>query len=142
MSRVKRTIVIAAAVFLAPILIVNLVLRASSEWQTIGQTQNGDVVAISSLRILKNNVRVALVRVQYKTPRQLPEGPSFVELRARVHFNCATGAATPSTEWFYTRDRGGRLVVTRKTKHDSQFGQHAEGGFAELLSKSVCSQSK
>jgi hypothetical protein len=125
---------------LAPLAIVSLALRATSEWQTIGQTQNGDTVAISSVRMLKNNLRVALVRIDYRNPSQLPHGQSFVELRARVHFNCATGAATPTTEWFYARDRGGRLVVTRKTKHDSEFGQSAEGGFGELLSKNVCGQ--
>jgi hypothetical protein len=142
MSGLKRTILVTAAVMLAPLAIVSLALRATSEWQTIGQTQNGDTVAISSVRVLKNNLRVALVRVDYKNPSQLSQGQSFVELRARVHFNCATGTATPTTEWFYTRDRGGRLVVTRKTKRDTGFGQSAEGGFAELVSKNVCSQAK
>jgi hypothetical protein len=139
MSGLKRTIVIAAVVVLAPLTVVSLALRATSEWQAIGQTQNGDTVAISSVRVLKKNLRVALVRVDYKHPAQFAQGPPFLELRARVHFNCATGAEIPTTEWFYTRDRGGRFVVTRKAKHDSQFGQAAEGGFAGLLSKSVCS---
>jgi hypothetical protein len=127
---------------LAPLAIVSLALRATSEWQTIGQTRNGDTVAISSVRVLKNNLRVALVRIDYKSPAQVSPGQSFVQLRARVHFNCATGAEIPTTEWFYTRDRGGRLVVTRKTKHDSEFGQSAEGGFAELVSHYVCSQAR
>lgn len=127
---------------LAPLAIVSLALRATSEWQTIGQTQNGDTVAISSVRVLKNNLRVALVRIDYKNPAQFRQGPPFVELRARVHFNCATGAAIPTTEWFYTRDHGGRLVVTRKTKHDSEFGQSTEGGFAEMVSKNVCSETR
>lgn len=142
MSGLKRAILIVVAVILAPLAIVSLALRATSEWQTIGLTQNGDTVAISSLRILKNNVRVALVRVDYKNPKQLTQGPPFVQLRARVHFDCATGATTPTTEWFYTRDRGGRLVVTRKTKHDNQFGQSAEGGFVDLVRQYVCSQAR
>jgi hypothetical protein len=141
-SPVKRTILIAAAVVLAPLVIVSLALRATSEWQTIGQTQNGDTVSISSVRILKKNLRVALVRVEYKNPVQLSQGPPFLELRARVHFNCATGSAIPTTEWFYSRDRNGRFVVTRKATHDNEFGQAAEGGFAQLVTKSVCSQGK
>jgi hypothetical protein len=141
MSGLKRTILIVAAVVLAPLAVVSLALRATSEWQTIGQTPRGDTVAISSVRVLGNNLRVALVRIDYKNPVQLPQGP-FVELRARVHFNCATGAQIPTTEWFYTRDRGGRLVVTRKTKRDSEFGQPAEGGFGEMVRHSVCSQAK
>lgn len=142
MSGLKRTILIVAAVMLAPLAVVSLALRATSEWQTIGQTQNGDAVAVSSVRVLKNNLRVALVRIEYKNPAHAPEGPAFAELRARVHINCATGAENPTTEWFYTRDRGGRFVVTRKTKHDTEFGQSAEGSFGELVSQSVCSQAR
>jgi hypothetical protein len=138
----KRAVLIAAAVVLAPLLILSLAVRATSEWQTIGQTRNGDTVAVSSVRVLKNDLRVALVRIDYKNPTQLPQGPPFVQLRARVHFNCATGVVTPTTVWFYSRDRNGRFVVTHKSTHDSQFGQEPEGGFAELLSKSVCSQGK
>ncbi len=138
----KRAILIAAAVVLAPLLVLSLAVRATSEWQTIGQTPRGDTVAISSVRVLRNNLRVALVRVDYKNPAQLPQGGPFLELRARVHFNCVTGAATPTTEWFYSRDRNGRYIVTRKTTHDNQFGQALEGGFADLVSKNVCSQSK
>lgn len=142
MPRLKRTLLITAAVILAPLVVVSLALRATSEWQTIGQTQNGDTVSISSVRILKKNLRVALVRVDYKNPAQLPQGPSFVQLRARVHFNCATGAQIPTTEWFYTRDRNGRLVVTRKATHDNAFGKGAEGAFAQLVGKSVCGQER
>jgi hypothetical protein len=141
-NAVKRSVLIVAAVVLAPLALVSLALRATSEWQTIGQTQNGDTVAISSVRVLKKDLRVALVRIDYKLPTQLGQGPPFVQLRARVHFNCATGVATPTTVWFYSRDRNGRFVVTHKATHDSQFGQGPEGGFAELLTKSVCSQGK
>jgi hypothetical protein len=141
-NAVKRSILIVAAVVLAPLAIVSLALRATSEWQTIGQTQDGDSVAISSVRVLKKDLRVALVRIDYKRPTQLPQGPPFVQLRARVHFNCTTGVATPTTVWFYSRDRNGRFVVTHKATHDSQFGQEPEGGFGELLTKSVCSLGK
>jgi hypothetical protein len=141
-SAVKRSILVVAAVVLAPLAIVSLALRATSEWQTIGQTQDGDIVAISSVRVLKKDLRVALVRIDYKRPTQLAQGPPFVQLRARVHFNCTTGVATPTTVWFYSRDRNGRFVVTHKATHDNQFGQEPEGGFAELLTRSVCSQGK
>jgi hypothetical protein len=133
---------IAAVIVLAPLVIMSLALRATSEWQSVGQTQNGDMVAISSVRVLRNNLRVALVRVDYKHPVQLSQGPAYLELRARVHFNCATSAAAPTTVWFYSRDRNGRLVVTRKSTHDNQFGQAAEGSFGALVTKSVCSQGK
>jgi hypothetical protein len=139
---VKRAVLIAAVIALAPLAIVSLALRATSEWQTIGRTQDGDEVAISSVRVPKPNLRVALVRIDYKRPAQLPQGPPFLELRARVHFNCATGAEIPTTEWFYSRDRNGRFVVTRKATHDTGFGQAAEGGFAQLLSQNVCRQGK
>ncbi len=138
----KRAILIAVAVALAPALVLSLAVRATSEWQTIGQTPTGDTVAISSLRVLKKNLRVALVRVDYKHPAALPQGGSFLQLRARVHFNCSTGAASPTTEWFYSRDRNGRFVVTHKATHDTQFGQGAEGSFADLLNKGVCSQTR
>lgn len=142
MPHLKRALLITAAVILAPLAVVSLALRATSAWQTIGQTKNGDTVSISSVRVLKKNLRVALVRVDYKNPAQLPQGPSFVQLRARVHFNCATGAQIPTTEWFYTRDRSGRFVVTRKATHDAEFGQAAEGAFAQIVSRGVCGHEK
>jgi len=63
-------------------------------------------------------------------------------MRARVRINCASGAASPTTEWFYSRDRSGRFVVTKKASRDDEFGKAPEGGFAELVSKSVCEQTK
>jgi hypothetical protein len=95
-------------------------------------------VCISSVHKLKHNQRVALVRVDYKDPAQLPQGGPFVEMRARVRFNCGNGAAAPSTEWFYTRDRSGRYVVSKKANRDDQFGSAPEGGFADLVSRKVC----
>lgn len=137
----KKTLLLIFAVALATVLMVSFV-RAAGEWQTIGQTEAGDKVSVSSVRVLKNNQRSALVRVEYKDPAQLPQGGPFVEMRARVRFNCANGVANPTTEWFYTRDHSGRFVVSKKANHDEQFGKAPEGGFGELVSKNVCSQTK
>ncbi|HEV2468179.1 MAG TPA: surface-adhesin E family protein [Candidatus Sulfotelmatobacter sp.] len=137
----KKGLLIVAVVVLAPVLVVSLLL-AAGDWKIIGQTASGDNISISSVRVLKNNQRTALVRVEYKTPVRLPQGGPFVELRARVRFNCTTGAASPTTEWFYSRDHSGRFVVSKKASHDDQFGKAAQGDFAELVTKSVCSQSK
>jgi len=134
----KKAFFIFAAVVLAPVIAVGLVLLAASDWRTIGQTQAGDTIAISSIHKLKGDQRVALVRVDYKDPTQLPQGGPFVEMRARVRFNCSSGAASPSSEWFYTRDRGGRFVVSKKATHDDAFGQASEGNFADMVSKNVC----
>lgn len=140
-KRLKKALLILAAVVLTPVLVVTLVL-AAGDWRNIGQTEAGDKVYISSIRMLKGNQRTALVRVEYKSPTQLPQGGPFVEMRARVRFNCATGQATPTTEWFYSRDRSGRFVVSKKASRDDQFGKAAEGGFLEMVNKAVCSQSK
>jgi hypothetical protein len=59
-------------------------------------------------------------------------------MRARVRVNCSNGQVVPSSEWFYTRDRSGRVVVSKKSSGDDQFGKSSEGGFAELVSKNVC----
>lgn len=123
-------------------LLVSLVVFAAGDWRTIGQTEGGDKVSVSSVRILKNSQRLALVRVEFKAPAQLPQGGPFVEMRARVHFNCASGTAVPTTEWFYSRDRSGRVVVSKKATHDDEFGKNPEGGFVAMVSKDVCSQSK
>ena len=123
------------------LLIAVSLVRAAGDWRTIGQTEAGDTVSVSSVRALKNNQRVALVRVEYKEPAQLPGGP-FVEMRARVRFNCTNGTASPTSEWFYTRDHSGRFVVSKKATHDDQFGKAPEGGFAELVSRNVCEQKK
>lgn len=138
----KKALIVLAAIVLAPVLVVSLVVRAARDWRTIGQTEAGDTVSVSSVRVLKNNQRLALVRVEYKDPAELPQGGPFVEMRARVRFNCTSGTAAPTTEWFYSRDHSGRFVVSKKATHDEQFGKNPEGGFAELVSKSVCSQTK
>ena len=138
----KRTLIILAAVVLAPVLLVTLVARAAGDWREIGQTSAGDKVSVSFVRVLKHNQRTALVRIEYKEPAHLPQGGPFVEMRARVRFNCSNGVATPTAEWFYSRDRSGRFVVSKKASHDDQFGKDSEGGFADLVSKSVCGQTK
>jgi hypothetical protein len=137
----KKALLILAAIALTPVLVVSLVL-AAGDWRPVGQTESGDKVSISSVRVLKNNQRTALVRVEYKEPAQLPQGGPFVEMRARVKFNCSNGEVSPTTQWFYSRDRSGRFVVSKKATHDDQFGKSPEGGFADLVSKSVCSQNK
>jgi hypothetical protein len=138
---VKKLLLLLAAVVLT-VFVVSLVALAAGDWRTIGQTQAGDTVSVSSIRILKNNQRLALVKVEYKQPAELPQGGPFVEMRARVRFNCASGAAAPTSEWFYSRDRSGRFVVSKKATHDDGFGKNPEGGFADLVSQNVCSQAK
>jgi hypothetical protein len=138
----KKALLIFAAVVLAPMLVVSMVVIASGDWRAIGQTEAGDKISVSSVRLLKSNQRLALVRVQYKEPAELPQGGPFVEMRARVRFNCSSGVAAPTTEWFYSRDRSGRFVVSKKASHDDEFGKFPEGGFADLVSKSVCGQGK
>jgi hypothetical protein len=133
---VKKALLTSAAVVL--VLVVSMAVRAAGEWRTIGQTGAGDTVSVSSIRVLKSNQRIALVRVEYKEPATLPQGGPFVEMRARVRFNCTSGSAAPTTEWFYTRDRSGRFVVSKKATRDDQFGKDPEGGFADMVSKSVC----
>lgn len=142
MPGLKKTLLILAVVVLAPMLLVSLVVVAAGDWRAIGQTEAGDTVSVSAVRVLKNNQRIALVRVEYKEPASLPQGGPFTEMRARVRFNCSSGAASPTTEWFYSRDHSGRSVVSKKASRDDQFGKNPEGGFAEMVSKSVCSQSK
>jgi hypothetical protein len=43
-------------------------------------------------------------------------------------------------EWFYARDHSGKLVVTKKTRRDDQFGQASEGNFAGMAKDFVCGQ--
>lgn len=128
------------AVVLAPVLLVGLVALAAGEWKTVGATAGGDQVLISSVTSQKNGLRTAWVRVEYKEPIKLPQGGPFVELRARVRFNCASGSAVPNSEWFYSRDRSGKLVVSKKTRRDDQFGQVTEGDFGGIAKEFVCKQ--
>jgi len=46
----------------------------------------------------------------------------------------------PNSEWLYSRDRNGKLVVSKKTHRDDQFGQMAEGNFGEIARNFVCTQ--
>ena len=140
-KHLQKALLIFAAVVVA-VLLVSAVVRAAGDWRTVGQTQSGDTVSISSVRVLRSNQRIALVRVEYKEPVSLPQGGPFVEMRARVRFSCTSGLASPTSEWFYSRDRSGRPVVSKKSSRDDQFGQAPEGGFAGLVSQSVCGQTK
>ena len=137
---IKKGIFIFVAVVLAPVLLVGLVALAAGDWRHIGATAGGDQVLVSSLTVKKNGVRTAWVRVEYKEPIKLAQGGPFVELRARVRFNCASGSAVANSVWFYSRDRGGKLVVSKKTHRDDQFGQVAEGDFTEMAREFVCKQ--
>lgn len=140
----KKGLFIMVAVVLAPVLLVGIAALAASDWRQIGATAGGDQVLVSSVTAQKHGLRTAWIRVEYKEPIKLPQGGPFVELRARVRFNCASGSAVPSvvanSEWFYSRDRSGKLVVSKKTRRDDQFGQVAEGGFGEMAREFVCKQ--
>ena len=136
----KKALIILAGVVLAPVLLVSLVALAAGDWHEVGQTQSGHKVLVSSIRVLKNSQRTAWVRVEFKEPTNLPQGGPFVEMRARVRFNCGNGGATPTAVWFYSRDRSGKFVVNKKAAHDDQFGKESEGGFGEMVSKYVCGQ--
>jgi hypothetical protein len=128
------------------VILVGLVAFAAGDWRAIGATAAGDQVSVSTVSARRSGLRSAWVRVQYKAPAKLPQGGPFVELRARVRFNCMSGgaasgaAARPAvnSEWFYARDHGGQLVVSKKLHRDDQFGQAAEGGFGELAREYVC----
>jgi hypothetical protein len=85
-------------------------------------------------------MRTAWIRVEYKEPTRLPQGGPFVELRARVRFNCGSGGAVTNSEWFYSRDHSGKLVVSKKTRRDDQFGQAAEGDFGGIARDFICKQ--
>jgi hypothetical protein len=139
-SPIKKGLFIFIAVVLAPVLLVGLAAFAAGDWRTIGATATGDQVLVSSVTPERNGLRTAWVRVEYKEPTRLPQGGPFVELRARVRFNCASGSAMANSEWFYSRDRSGKLVVSKKTHRDDQFGAPAEGNFAEMAREFVCKQ--
>jgi hypothetical protein len=137
---VKKGLLVAFAVVLAPVLLVGVVVFAAGDWRQIGATPGGDQVLVSSLTSQKNGLRTAWIRVEYKEPAKLPQGGPFVELRARVHFNCISGTAVPNSVWFYSRDHSGKLVVSKKSHRDDQFGQLPEGDFGELARDYVCKQ--
>jgi hypothetical protein len=135
----KKAVFILIVVVLAPVVLVSVVAFAAGDWHPIGQTDAGDRVSVSSLRVRKNQ-RTAWVRVEYKEPAELPQGGPFVEMRARVRFNCGSGIVIPTAEWFYSRDHSGKFVVSKKATRDDQFGRAPEGGFGEMASKYVCEQ--
>jgi hypothetical protein len=136
----KKALIILVCVVLAPVVLVSLVALAASDWHPVGETQAGDKVSISSVHVIKNNQRTAWVRVEYKEPIRLPQGGPFVEMRARVRFNCTNRSSGPTAEWFYSRDHSGKVVVSKKAAHDSLFGQDSEGGFEEMARDYACNQ--
>jgi len=139
-SPTKKNLLIACAVVLAPVLLGVVVARAAGDWRQAGATAGGDRVLVSSVTAHKNSLRTAWIRVEYKEPTKLPQGGPFVELRARVRFNCSSGSAVPNSMWFYSRDHSGQLVVSKKARHDDQFGEESEGGFGEVAKDFVCKQ--
>jgi surface-adhesin protein E len=141
-TTLKKALLVVIAVVLCPILLIGLVAWAAAEWHPIGETTNGDKVSVSSVRVTKDNLRRAWVRVEYKEPAKLPQGGTFVKMDALVKFNCGNGSAVPSTIWFYSHDRGGKLVVSKKSRRDDDFGQGPEGGFREMTTQYVCQQKK
>jgi len=93
---------------LAPVVLASLVALAAADWRQVGETEAGHKVSVSSVGPLKNNLRQpGQSGVQRAT--KLPQGGTFVELRARVRFNCRSGVAVPSAEWLYARDRSGNF---------------------------------
>jgi hypothetical protein len=140
LSSMKKGVLVAVAVVLAPVLLAGIVAFAAGDWRAIGATPNGDEVLVSSISPQKNGLRTAWIRVDYKEPTKLPQGGPFVELRARVRFNCVNGSAVPNSEWFYSVDHSGKRVVSRKMRRDDQFGQAAEGNFGDMAREFVCNQ--
>jgi len=135
----KKAVCILIAVVLAPVVLVSVVAFAAGDWHPIGETGAGDRVSVSSLRVRKN-LRTAWVRVEYKEPVELPQGGPFVEMRARVRFNCGNGGEVSTAEWFYSRDHSGKFVVSKKATRDDGFGAIPEGGFGDMASQYVCGQ--
>ena len=123
----KKGLLVAVAVVLASVLLVGVVAFAAADWRTIGATAEGDEVLVSSISPQKNGLRTAWIRMKFKQPTKLPQGGPFVELRARVRFNCVNGSAMPNSEWFYSVDHSGKRIVSKKMRRDDQFGQPAEG---------------
>jgi hypothetical protein len=136
----KKGLIISVCVVLAPIVLASLVVLAAGDWHPVGETQAGDKVFVSSVHVLRNSQRTAWIRVEYKEPTKLSQGGPFVEMRARTRFNCANGSSAPTAEWFYSRDRSGKVVVSKKAAHDYEFGQNSEGEFEELARNYVCKQ--
>jgi hypothetical protein len=137
---IKKGLLVAAAIVLAPVLLLGVVVLAAGDWRPVGSTPAGDQVLVSSISPLKRGLRTAWIRVEFREPTKLPQGGPFVELRARVRYNCGNGSAAPNSEWFYSRDRSGKLIVSKKMRRDDQFGQLSEGNFAEIAKDFVCSQ--
>ena len=140
----EKGLFIIIAVVLAPVLLVGVVALAAGDWRQVGATPGGDQVLVSSVTAKKNGLRSAWVRVEYKEPTKLPQGGPFVELRARVRFNCRATARcrallrTPNG--FTPATMAANSWSARRLTDDDQFGQAAEGDFGEIARDFVCKQ--
>jgi len=123
----KKGLLVAAAVVLAPVLLVGVVAFAAADWRTIGATANGDEVLVSSISAQRNGLRTAWIRVEYKEPTKFPQGGPFVELRARVRFNCVSGSAMPNSEWFYSVDHSGNASSAKRCAATINSGKRPRG---------------
>src|SRR5258708_39465878 len=103
----KKGLLSLIGIALAPVVLASLVALAAADWRQVGETEAGHKVSVSSVGPLKNNLRTALVKVEFKQPTRLPQGGAFVEFRARGRFNCRSGVAVPSARWLYGRARTG-----------------------------------
>src|ERR1700731_474330 len=99
LSPMKKAVLVAVSVVLAPVLLVGVVAMAAGDWRDIGATAGLDQALGRLVSASRHNRRTAWVRVEYKEPANLPQGGSFVELRARVHLNCASGRGVTNSEW-------------------------------------------
>src|SRR3982074_3967579 len=111
----KKGLLSLIGIALAPVVLASLVALAAADWRQVGETEAGHKVSVSSVGPLKNNLRTALVKVEFKEPTRLPQGGTFVELRARVRFNCRSGVAVPSAPSVGHRTRRRKLHVSENT---------------------------
>jgi len=123
LSSFKRGLWITVAVVLAPMLFVGVVALAAGDWHEIGRHhRRRSGFGQFHLSSEKRPAQRLDPASSTKNPPDFPREARFVELRARVRFNCVSGSATPNSEWFYSADHSGKLVVSKKTRHDDQFG--------------------
>ena len=140
----KKGLFIIIAVVLAPVLLVGVVALAAGDWRQVGATAGGDQVLVSSVTAQKNGLRTCM-------------GPRRIQ---RTHQTAAgwsvCGTASAGSLQLYERQRCAqrccelrmvllprprrKLVVSKKTHRDDQFGQAAEGDFGEIARDFVCKQ--
>src|SRR5258708_9576578 len=79
----KKGLLSLIGIALAPVVLASLVALAAADWRQVGETEAGHKVSVSSVGPLKNNLRTALGKVEFKQPTTLPPGGTFTELRRR-----------------------------------------------------------